>query len=351
MYKIGKDVLGSKVPKFTPHSFFTKKEAKSLKPLMKTLSIEKLGKKLRENGLLLTAKINGEFNVFHYVKGAGLYSINRYGTVRGANFGHNNEMRKILDKLGINEAIFLGEVYSVTDGKMDKLPTFVHKIRSKDSNLLKDVRIALFDLVSVNGKKVKQPYSFRIGEIENWVKSGKRVHVVPHVEVKSLEDIDKFWKEWVESGNYEGLVARDGTSIYKIKPEKSVDAVMIGVNKKDTLKDGIVTSIMLALMRKDGCFVKLSDVAVTDSKLRVALYQFFRSRKLREDKNTIYIRPEIVFEVGYIDSLSSVRPVFGEGLKKVGKMKFFSLVSPKILRLRDDKDVDVEDLRLEQIES
>lgn len=345
--KIGKDVLGGK--RFSPRSPISKNEAEKLKPVMKTISIGKLAKILKD-GLIITAKINGEFTVFHYIKDLGIYSINRYGTIRTDVYPHIKELKSLLDKTGIREAILLGETYSMSNGKIDPLPTFIHKVRSEDSALLEDLRIGLFDIVTVNGKRIRRPTEFKLNELENWTENGNKVHVVPYAKVRDWEDAKAFWSHWVEHGPYEGIVSVDKNGvIYKTKPEKSVDAVLIGINKRKRLKEGIVSSVSVALMRPDGKFVKLSDVTVTDTKLGVALYKFFQTRKIWEDKDTIYIPPEIIFEIGFIDKLTSERPVYNKNLRRVGKMDFFSLVSPKILRLRDDKTVNKNDLRLEQL--
>ena len=351
VFKIGNDVIGRSVSqKYTPRYPYTKEDVSSLKPVMKSVNINTLMKSI-PNGLTLTAKLNGDFNLFHYIKGVGIYSMNRYGTTRGKNLPHVQEVMNMLDQTGIHEAVLLGETYSVTNEKMDPLPTYIHKIRSEDPQLLKDIRVAFFDLVMVDGKRIAQPYDFRLSELESWIHNGQQVHVVPNIKVNSLQDVEIFWKEWVESGNYEGIVARDELgNIFKVKPHKSVDAVLIGINKKDTLKEGIVTSVCMALMSPEGKFVKLSDVTVSDAKLKKALFNFYQTRIIREDKNTIFIKPEVIFEVGYIDELKSERPVFAAGLNPSGNMPFVSLVSPKILRLRDDKTVNPKDLSLSQVE-
>jgi ATP-dependent DNA ligase len=316
---------------------------------MKTVSINDLAKEYSK-GLIVTAKLNGDFNVFHYIRGVGAYSINRYGTIRGRNYPHVKEFYDSMEKKsGVNSAIMLGETYSVSDGKMDNLPTFIHKIRSNDENLLGDINVAMFDLISVDNHKILGPYDFKLDEMSRWI-DGEKVKTVPYIAAKSEDDVMQFWEKWVKSGDYEGLVARDSTgNIYKVKPEKTVDAVMIGINKTPSLKDGVVSSIKAALMTPDGKFVKISDATVTDSKLKRALFEFHKSRIIREDNDTVYIKPEVVFEIKYIDELKSIRTLYDKNLEPVGNMEFVSLVSPRILRLRSDKRVTPQDLRLEQV--
>lgn len=339
--KIGVSVLKEKPT-------VSKDKIKRWKPVSKSINLNDL--KLSKD-LVVTNKYNGEYTVFCYVKDVGLYGINRYDRKRGVEFPHVKELKKQLDKVpGLNQAILLGETYAVDDkNRMTDLPTFIRSIKGKEPKL-KNIRVALFDLISVNGRNVRESYYWKLEELNDWLKKSKIVHPVLYIKPDSIDEIKKFWQDNIRGKGYEGIVARSEGNIYKIKPKDTIDCVVVGVNKKKLFKDKLVSSVKVALMTKEGKYLVITDVTITDSKMRQALYGFAQKYKIREDSKTVWVDPALIIEIEHTGKpVKSKRPLFNEELRQVGEMDFVSVLSPKFVSVRTDKDVNPEDLRLEQV--
>ena len=143
-----------------------------------------------------------------------------------------------------------------------------------------------------------------------------------------------------------------GSKLYKVKPFNTIDGVVLGINKREGLTPERVTSLKIGLMTPEGFLLDLVDVGVHDHKLRVALAKFYlgSDKLLYEGKETIFVKPILILEIGYIECLKSVRKLFDKQLKEVGSMEFLTLTSPQILKVRKDKEVTTNDLRLTQLE-
>lgn len=66
---------------------------------------------------------------------------------------------------------------------------------------------------------------------------------------------------WVEERGYEGLFVRSDGDLYKIKKHATVDAEVIGINKRKKFAEKQVTSLKVAFMDKEGRLIELGNVA------------------------------------------------------------------------------------------
>ena len=98
--------------------------------------------------------------------------------------------------------------------------------------------------------------------------------------MRSIDDLEQMRAEYVAKVGYEGLILRNGLGIFKWKPTLEMDAVIIGINKREKLEEKKVTSLKLALLTEEAfgtngfCFVEVGDVASgINFSLRDELYQ------------------------------------------------------------------------------
>jgi len=111
---------------------------------------------------------------------------------------------------------------------------------------------------------------------------------------------------------------------------------------------GPIFGAKIALMDSDGSFVDVADGAQLSRTSKILdLFE-----PLYEGEGYLWVKPEVVIEVSYQQLyVESARPVYrfeGGRYAKIGEKKFISLRPYKII-LREDKTVNPEDLRLEQV--
>lgn len=304
-----------------------------------------------------TAKIDGEFNVLSYNVKQVAVMENRFGRKRLCKEVPAMEelCRALQDRVA--SAKMLVELYVLgEDGKPSRLDRYLSR-----RNHVEELRIAVFDLVELNGDNVSsENYLWKMDVVASWLGECKKAHVVHYELCNTREDLHTFYDYWVgplEAQRYEGVVARTDTDIYKVKKVSTVDAVIIAFNKRSLWKKGMVTSFKIAVMNPEGEYVVLSDVASgIDLPLRSALYKILANQpfmKVSEDAETVWIRPVLVVEVEYTETYEAESPVLKHDreipcYKESGKTPFYSLREPRLLRFRQDKKATPEEIGLDQ---
>jgi len=176
-------------------------------------------------------------------------------------------------------------------------------------------------------------------EIGAWMNGSTRIYPIPYKVCATRIEILTLYNQYLAMG-YEGIVARAQGKIFKVKPIRSIDCVLTGINKRDKLKRNQITSLKLAVMDERGRYIDLGDVASgIDLQLRDYLKKLL-DFKVGEDQDTIYIRPFVVLEVEYQETFEAEKPVreFVDGrFVTVGRVDYFSLRSPRLKRFRPDK--------------
>jgi ATP-dependent DNA ligase len=301
--------------------------------------------------LTVTVKADGEFTAVYYKRGGNTFSMNLWGTMRGESSPWLRELREALDRQPVQEAVILAETYGVEDGKMMKLPDTVHHLKNGDP---RKIRLGAFDLISVNGRTANQSYLWRLQELETWLRDCKLVHVMPYIAPKGVEEIRQLWDEWITKRRYEGLFARDDRqNLYKVKEHLTIDAVVIGLNKRGAWERGEATSLKLALIDGDGSYVEIGDVASgIDHQLRKALFSQLKPYVRREFKDWTQVEPFIVVEVEATETFRAVKPTYrlleGGSLEETGEREAHSLRHPRLTRFRSDKKATIEDAGYER---
>jgi len=297
---------------------------------------------------IVTAKVDGEFNVLKH--GPDLTHTHNLWDTRRYDLPCIAEARATLLNRGIESALMLTELYGVDkEGNMLRLPDFIHEIRSGDRNR---ILLGVFDLIEVNGKAVKESYLWRLQEVEGWFDACKLVQVVPYRAVKAKDEVKQLWDTWVEEERYEGLVINSAGSWYKVKKRATIDAVIIGLNKRDLYEKGQVTTFKIALIDNRGRFIEVGDVASgIDLPLRRELWKL-REYGVKDTRETLYIQPFIVVEVEYTETFEAEKPVlvYGKGrYQHVSEEPFHSLRHPRLLRFRTDKTASKADTSVDQL--
>jgi len=329
---------------------FVNIDISSLKP--KCTTVKTISQLKIEKDATIQTKADGEFSLIVYTDGES-FMINKWKRLR-AEYPQLIELSNALRKLGVKRVEFLGELYAVDEkGRPMKLPDFIRIVKSGDKSLIeKHIRIGIFDLLKIDGHEIRQSHAFKMQEVENWLKGCRLVHVLPYIVPRNRKQIQEFWRNYVVEKGFEGIVYRDNSQIIKVKPYLEADFVIIGLNKRKMIEQQQVRSLKIALMTKDGKILDVGDVSSgIDEKLGFALWKLMEF-KVGEDKDTIYIKPLIVVNVAFASLFKARKRLLefnGKCYTEVGEMDFVSLRHPRLIRFREDKGVNPNDLRLEQI--
>jgi len=317
-----------------------------LKPVMRPLrTIEDIP---LAGGTVVSAKADGEFTLASFGP-EGCCTVNGWGRLR-EDFPALNELESALRRDGLSDAQLLCEFYaSREDGAPARLPEFIHVARGRDTDHTR-LRLGVWDLVLANGEEVGA-YGWKMDEVSEWLRGCRYCHVLPYIKPTKRSEVRAFWEKHIVQGGYEGLVARLNGDVYKVKPIRDVDAVVVAINKRELLREQKVTSFKVALMDEDGGFVVLSDVASgIDHELRKALWDLMKL-KVGED-DAVYVRPVVVCTVEYQETFprDTLKLMFdGKEYRETGMVEFYSLRHPRLKRFRPDKKVNPTDLRLSQV--
>jgi hypothetical protein len=322
----------------------------SLKPRMKALPSFKYLQIVRDE-TVVQVKADGEFTLLNYSE-AGSCTVNLWGRAR-LDFPALNEFHKAMQGTGVKDAKLLCELYAMEGGRPLKLPDYIHYVKSGKPELLEKVRIGVFDLLSVDGSQVQQSYAWKLEEVGGWLSNCRLCHVLPYAKPSTLEEVEAFWRRWVEETGYEGLVARSNGDLYKVKPFSEVDAVIIGINKKKLFWSNRVTSVVLALMDDQGRFVEIGDCASgIDREAQSSLWKLV-DFKVMENSEILWVKPLVVCTVRFTDLFKGKNTVYvydeKHGYLYQNLMDFVRLRHPRLICFRPDKKVTPVDLRMEQI--
>lgn len=225
-----------------------------------------------------------------------------------------------------------------------------------------------FDLMDCGGDAVPPDHDARLAAIAAALDGLDRAECVPTVRTAERAEVEAAWKEWGESGNAEGLVARarDGR-VFKIKPDISVDAVLLAFTTRCD-EPTQVRSVLLGLVRDDGTLQMIGGLggvggAKQREELLKALQELEVPSALRQPSSDggIYrfIRPGMVVEVNCTDVQaedSSGNPIQrwimtfdGGQWQGIGTAPGISLLHPQLVRVRSDKAATPEDAGFGQV--
>ena len=315
----------------------------------------------------VSRKYDGELAIVFW-NGTECFSVNTGGTVR-TGLPCLEDAAKCFKVAGLKSAVIASELYK--NEEKGRCRVFDVKACLGDESLHNELRLALFDIISLNDEdKYKSIFYKEIHEkLTDICKDSGYIHPVRYAIANSREEVKELFSKWVDEEGSEGLIVRSELPmVYKVKNRHNLDAAVVGFSEGMGDTKGQVRSLLLALMAEDGTFEVIGRCSGggMDTEKRKSLYPELLNMKIQSDYTEIdsnhvafhMIRPEIVMELSVNDVLfegSSGRifnprlELINGGYCRTGTVPGISLVSPVFSRFREDKKADARDIPLSQI--
>jgi hypothetical protein len=319
----------------------------------------------------VSRKVDGEFTVL-ILRGGLAFTLNPGGTVR-VGLPFLDEAASLLSKAGVNDVMIAGELYvykEVGRTRVHDVSTTARGPKSEDD--LRQLRFAVFDIISIDNKNVVQPFTETWKTITKWFGEGERIHPVEAKTAKDTGEIGRIFEEWVEKEGAEGLVVRSDTAgIFKIKPRHSIDVAVLGFTESQADRQGMLHDLLMGVQRDDGTLQVLGRVGggFTEDQRREMLSDLkdmvVESEYAEVNSDHVayqMVQPDWVAEVSCLDLISQttrggsvdrmVLDFKNNGSKEyrvVTKLPLATVISPQFVRRRDDKKVRPQDVGLRQV--
>jgi len=294
-----------------------------------------------------SAIADGEFVYVVYEKGEAK-AYNRWGRVYTADELIALRQFKSIGR-GIHSLKLTSELYASEENQALSLPEYKKAVTRAPEK----VKLGVFGLKEINGVPVANDWLWQMDELQLYFAELENIQVLPFRAVKDYADIKAFWDRWVVGFRYEGVVTRGSAGLFKIKPEVTIDALIVGFKKTRSIQNGKVAALRLALMQPNGDLVHVGDISSgLDSETQQKLYALLNYLKVGEDREIFYVKPMLIIEVRFYDIYKGQRPAWrwtGAEYKQLPERTFYSMKSPVLLRFREDKTFCVSDLRVEQV--
>ena len=318
--------------------------------------------KISGNKIYVSRKIDGEFNIF-YFNGERAYLINANGVVK-ENLPILKEAENIFKLKKIKTIKLAVELHVKEDNKR----TRITDVFSALANDVEKLTISPFDILSIDGEDFpRDDYKKIIDTLVDIFNEDNAIKPVSLEVVTSKEEVAELFNKIVVEDQAEGLVVRSLGSpiVYKIKPLYTFDVVVIGFSESEEKK---VAELLLAVQKQDGDFVQIgrSAVGFSDSQ-RIELYNLLsksvvKSTYVETDiRNVAFrmVKPEIVIEISVNELITETSKGIvknkllsysdEEGYKFKANIAGVSLPHPVFIRIRNDKKVNIHDVRHSQL--
>lgn len=319
----------------------------------------------------VSRKLDGEFTVLWYKDGEAA-SVNAGGTVR-VGLPLLEEAAERLRAAGLEEAMLVGELHIVReDGARSRIHDVISAVRTPSRQAELDAaRLAVFDLLSLDGERWTGTLRETHARIEALLGDGERVRPVDGEWVADTRAIEALYRQWVEEEQSEGLVVRgDGGGQFKIKPQQSLDVVVVGFSEGEGEREGLLHDLLVGIVREDGAIHLLTRVGggFTDEQRRSILADLKPLVAASEYAavNTAHVayemvRPEWVIEITCLSILATTTrggPINRMVLewdadaatyRVIRRLPLASIISPRFVRVRDDKRPHPADVSIQQI--
>ena len=339
-----------------------------LSGLMRPVSGDEFWRIPKTSGYYGTRKYDGEFTLAAF-DGKKIVSVNSGGTVR---FGLPcfEEAEALLVKAKVKSCILGAEIYVMGDkAKRNRVHHVIKILRNPKSQAdLEKLGLAVFDILELEDKPVPATADV-FALLDKWFGKGKRVHTVEYRVLENLDAVQDLFEKWVVGEDAEGLVVRhDQAGWFKLKQRHNIDAAIIGFSEGTDDRKGLVHDLLTAVMRKDGTFHELCRVGggFTEENRRI-LADELRRRIVPSEYvavNSDYVAYEMtepgpVVEISCLDLISENtkggtinRMVLDWSENKyspLSRMPLVSVISPQFIRMRDDKEANIEDVSIRQV--
>lgn len=324
-----------------------------------------IGRRLTGDRFYVTRKYDGEYAMIVHDAGQTV-TINRSGRVRRG-IPCIEEAGRLLSAAGVKQAMLGAEIYVDRGDRRGRVNDLLAALA--DRRRIGDLQLAVYDIVSWNGRPWRAPYTETWKRLHDSFAGGERVRAVDMEVVSTAEQVAEIYEKWVVRERSEGLVVRsDLPFVFKIKPRHAVDAVVIGFSEGVGAERGQVRSLLLALMPAEGRYQVMGRVGSgLVQEVRELLFErlsraVIPSDFVETDANLVafrMVRPEAVVEVTVGDLLyeteagpkmNTLLEIADGRYRIAGTVEGAKFIAPVFVRIRTDKRADAGDVRLEQIE-
>ena len=244
-------------------------------------------------------------------------------------------------------AILEGETLGIKDGKPIPFQEFSKRIHRKYDieKVGKEIpiQIDLFDCLLVDGEQLlEKSFLERRKKLEEIVSpiEGK-FQLAEQIRTTDLKKAEEFYNKALDSGQ-EGVMVKNLSApyqpgkrvgyMYKVKPEKeSLDLVVTGAEWGQGRRANWLASFILSVRDEEtGELFEIGKMGtgLTDEQFK-EMTKRLKPLIIREEENTVYLKPKMVVEVGYQELQRS--PNYKSG---------FALRFPKLIEIREDKSVE-----------
>jgi hypothetical protein len=338
---------------------------------MLPLDRDDIGRKIPAAEYHVSRKVDGEFAVLVYRDGE-IFLINPGGTVR-VGMPWLDEAARLLANAKVKETLIAGELYVAGESGRPRVHDVATVTRQPQSPAdLKRLRFAVFDVISLDGDASSRPFAATWKTIEKLFGKGQAVHPVEAKAAADVPAIAKLFEQWVEREGAEGLVVRNDTAgIFKIKPRHTLDAAVIGFTESLGDRQGMLHDLLLAVMRPEGTLQVLGRVGggFADDQRREMLSDLkdmvVESEYAEVNADHVayqMVQPAWVAEISCLDLISQTtrggtvdrmvldyRVNGSQRYNVVTRLPLASVISPQFIRLRQDKSVVAQDVRMGQV--
>jgi ATP-dependent DNA ligase len=317
-----------------------------------SLTLEEMLKTAKGKETLSEQKVDGQTGIMEYSDGE-----IRFGTLGGVIYWQLpvlDEIKKILEELGLHQAIIVGELAGYENGKILHFNETESIIKNPNAD---KTRIHWFPYQILELENEKFPinnfesYTKLWNQLKKMFNGAKLVHPV-----EDSDNIKEAWDKFVVRQKNEGIVVRTSDNkVYKCKPFFTYDLVVVAVGSKkgkNWPKKQIGMTLM-AFMDKDRVFRTAGNIGTGWTREEAQeLFKWAQANKVGEDETYVWVKPERIVEVQWerssIKEMPSYKYADGK-YEKVEKRMSGTIVKPRFIKYRRDKSVTPADLRLTQI--
>jgi hypothetical protein len=330
----------------------------------------RLAEEIPAGRLFVSPKIDGELWFLILDPGHAAFFASPTGRIlTGAVPVLAEAQQRLLPKIKAR-TVFAGELWAATVSGRPRVRDVAKALG--DASELPRLAYTAFDLVLGGDEpepETPRDYPARLEVLQRMTDGGKRLRAVKTEAVHAAGDVARLYGEWAEGGKAEGVIVRaDDGKIYKVKPIFHLDVGVLGYTVR-TEDAGQVRNLLLALMRRDGTFHIVGSVGNLGTEDdRRALFRRLSTMHAesryryasREGAMFQFVRPEMVVEVAVTDvqaedpngkALPRMVVAYEDtrGWYAVQPFPGVSLFAPRLERVRQDKAVNPDDLRMSQL--
>jgi len=330
---------------------------------------DELDTRLPPGPYLVSPKVDGEQWCLVF-EGDDVFLANPAGRVLSGDIPVLVEARGMASRVE-GTTVIAGELFAARKEGRSRHGDLANALSGDEKAQVDRVGFMAFDLVWGGEPEAKMPlasYKERFDVVQRVLEGGKRLRAVKTEVREDKAGVAELFETWASGGKAEGVVVRTPSQhTYKVKPSVTLDAVVIGYTER-TEDPTQVSSLLVALMRPDGTHQVIGhcgNLGKDDN--RRAIGEQLRPLQCPSNyseansRGALFqtIRPEVVVEIRISDiqaDTSAGDPVQrmvlaweGEAWVARRRMHGVSILHPRLVRVRDDKQAVEGDVPVRQV--